>query len=79
MVPALGASSAGRFPLAWALPSAADAQPVCLPRGEQVCLTVSAGPTLQAARAPVGSPWFLSHPVHACRGSAPRQPRSGLA
>src|SRR4030095_6815520 len=58
---------------------AADSQPVCLPRGDQVCLTVSACPTLQAARAPVGSPLFLSHPLHACRGYAPRQPRSGLA
>src|SRR5262249_58135812 len=42
-------------------------------------LTLSAGPTLQAALAPVGSPWFAYHPLPACRGYAPRKHHSSLA
>ena len=59
MLPSIGASSAGRFPLSWALPIAEYAQPVCLPRRDQVFLAVAACPTLQASRAPVGSPLFI--------------------
>ena len=39
----------------------------------------AAGPTLQASLVPAGSPWFASHPLHACGGYAPRQQRSSLA
>jgi hypothetical protein len=39
----------------------------------------SACPTLQASLAPTGSPLFAYHPLHACRGYAPRKHRSSLA
>ena len=39
----------------------------------------SACPTLQASLAPAGSPLFAYHPLHACRGYAPRKHRSSLA
>jgi hypothetical protein len=40
---------------------------------------LSACPTLQASLAPAGSPLFAYHPLHACRGYAPRKHRSSLA
>ena len=47
--------------------------------GSQVFLPLSAWPTLHAALAPAGSPLFAYHPLHACRGYAPRPQRSSLA
>ena len=79
MLPSIGASPAGRFPLSWALPIAEYSQPVGRPRGDRVILTLAACPTLQAALAPVGSPLFTYPPLNACRGYAPRKHRSSLA
>jgi hypothetical protein len=47
--------------------------------GSQVFLALSACPTLQASLAPAGSPLFAYHPLHACRGYAPRKHLNSLA
>src|SRR5262249_19716368 len=53
--------------------------PVGLPRGDRSFLGFPVCPPLQAVLAPVGSPLFAYHPLHACRGYAPRKHRNSLA
>jgi hypothetical protein len=73
MFPQNASLSAGRFPMEPALPAAEYSQPVGLPPGHRVILTLLACQTLRAPLAPDGSPLFACTPLAACQRYEPRK------